>query len=140
MDMRPLALTLHVFGFTTWLIGLFGIAIVLLDRDASESSLKKHLGGLARRIGGIADGGAFLAILAGLWLIAIAPGFYMKQPWLHMKLTLVVGGMLGLHGFLRVKAKRASEGEGTFPKVVLPVMILVSLVVMGLAILKPLQK
>src|SRR4051794_28688755 len=111
MDMRPLALTLHVFGFTAWLIGLFGIVIVLLDRDTAEAKIQSHLGGLARRIGRIADGGAFLAILGGLWLIAIAPGFYMKQPWLHMKLTLVVGGMLGLHGFLRVKAKRASEGE-----------------------------
>src|SRR5947209_8415530 len=104
MDMHALALTLHVVGFIVWLGNLYAIAVTLVARDASpEEAIKKRLGDLARTHGLTADIGATLAIASGLWLIAGAPTFYLHQPWLHMKLTLVALGILGLHGFLRVK-------------------------------------
>jgi putative membrane protein len=141
MDMtRSLALTIHVVGFSTWLVGLFAIALLLADRDAQpEEAFRTRLGQLARKTGRIADIGATIATAGGAWLLVLEP-YVLRQPWLHMKLTTVVLGMLGLHGFLRAKAKRASQGQGNLPAAIPPVLAAVALVVIALAVMKPLAR
>jgi putative membrane protein len=141
MDMmRGFALTIHVVGFSMWQVGLFLIAAILVARDDQpEEAVRTRFGQWARRAGIVADLGATLAILGGIGLITIAPTYYLHQPWLHMKLTVVLA-VLGLHGFLRAKAKRASLGQGTFPKAIVPAMTAILLVVIALAVLKPLAR
>jgi putative membrane protein len=136
---RALALTVHLVGFALWIGSLFGMASTLAARNAeSDSSVRMKIGVLARRHGRSADIGATLAIVGGLCLLAAAPGYYMHQPWMHAKLTLVLG-VLGLHGFLRVKAKRAAlDGGGApFPAALSGVVWLVGATIVALVVFKP---
>ena len=86
------------------------------------------LGALYRR------NGATLAIAGGLVMLVANP-FLLRQPWMHIKLTLAVV-VLGLHGLTRVKAKKLSVGEGTFPAWVLGVLGFLLVAIVSLAILK----
>jgi len=95
---QHLALTLHIAAFAIWLGNLFAIASALVFRnDQTDATSRGMLGALGRRHGLVADIGATLTLLTGGWLLSFAPGFYFAQPWLHVKLTLVVvmlGGLL----------------------------------------------
>jgi putative membrane protein len=134
---RALALMIHVVGFIVWLGSLFSMARTLVARDAeTEESFRTRLGVLARAEGRRADIGAGLALLGGMWLLSNAPAFYLHQPWMHMKLTLVVA-LLGAHGFLRVKAKRASMGEGRFPRAALSVLWVLAIGIVALVVFRP---
>ncbi len=134
---RAFALMIHIVGFVVWLGSLFSMARTLIARDAeTDEAFRKKLGALARSEGRRADVGATTAIAGGLWLFSNAPEFYLHQPWMHTKLTLVVA-VLGAHGFLRVKAKRASMGEGTFPRAVLSILWVVAIAIIGLVAFRP---
>src|SRR5258706_4501113 len=139
---RSLALPVHVIGLFFWVAGLMAIAAALVERDAqADDGTKTRFGVLARKVGMIADLGATLAIAGGLWLILIAPSYYLHQPWMHMKLTAVVLGMFGLHGFLRARGKRASLAQaGPFPPAASVALALVVVVIVALAIMKPLAR
>jgi putative membrane protein len=133
-----LALALHIVGFATWLGGLNAMARVLAARnDEADAGFQKKMGAMARKGGRVADVGAGLAIAGGTWLLSYAPGMYMSQGWMHMKLTLVLA-LIGAHGFVRMKAKKAAEGQGSFPAVMVPVLVLAGALIVGLAVLKPL--
>src|SRR5438067_661310 len=136
---RALALTIHVVGFVFWIAGLFAIAVALVERDAQpDDGTKTRFGAFARKLGLTADLGATVAIAGGIWLILIAPSYYLHQPWMHIKLTIVVVGLLGLHGFLRARAKRAAQAQaGAFPKAVMALTALVTIAIIALAVLKP---
>jgi putative membrane protein len=134
---HALALVFHVVGFTTWIGGLYGMGWLLVARDADKNdAFRTRLGELARSGGRIADVGAGIAIVGGVWLLSFAPAMYMRQPWLHAKLTLVVL-LLGLHGYFRVKAKRAATGEGQFKRPMLTVLALLAALIVALVVFKP---
>jgi putative membrane protein len=134
---HALALVLHLVGFVTWVGGLYGIGWLLVARDAEKSdAFRTRLGELARSGGRIADIGAVLSIVGGVWLLSFAPAVYMRQPWMHTKLTLVVL-LIGLHGFFRVKARRAAGGEGEFKRALLTVLSLLAVLIVALVVFKP---
>ncbi len=134
---HALALVIHIVGFTAWIGGLYGIGWLLVARDADKNdAFRARLGELSRGGGRIADVGAVIALVGGVWLLSFAPGAYMRQPWMHTKLTLVVL-LLGLHGFFRVKAKRAAGGEGQFNRAMLTVLTLLGAVIVALVVFKP---
>jgi putative membrane protein len=134
---RALPLMIHVVGLIVWLGSLFSIARTLLARDhESDETFRTRLGALARAEGLRADVGAGLTLLGGVWLLSMAPGFYLHQPWMHTKLTLVVA-LLGAHGFLRAKAKRASMGEGRLPRAALSVLWVLAIGIVALVLFKP---
>ena len=137
---HSLLLTLHTVGFAVWIGTLFAIAVALTERDVlAEAGVKTVVAELAKKLARVADIGATIAIVGGVALITTAPGYYSHQPWMHMKLTLVVG-LLGLHGFLRVKVKRATQGQGTFPLPVVAGITLLAVGIVALALFKPLQR
>jgi putative membrane protein len=137
---HALALVFHVVGFTTWIGGLYGMGWLLVAREADKNdAFRTRIGELARSGGRIADVGAGLAIVGGVWLLSFAPAVYMRQPWLHAKLTLVVL-LLGLHGFFRVKAKRAATGpagQAQFKRAMLTVLALLGALIVAVAVFKP---
>jgi len=113
------------------------MARTLAARDVeTDEGFRTRLGALARSEGRRADIGAATAIVGGLWLLSNAPEFYLHQPWMHAKLTLVVA-LLGAHGFLRVKAKRASLGEGRFPRALLSILWVVAISIVALVVFRP---
>jgi protoporphyrinogen IX oxidase len=138
---HSLALTIHIIGFAMWIGSLFGIAGTLVARDEeSDEAVRARVGKIARTHGRPADIGAALALIGGLWLLFSAPDYYLHQPWLHAKLALVVG-LFALHGFIRMKAKRAStQGAASFPKPLLPAMSLLAMTIVALVVFKPWAK
>jgi uncharacterized membrane protein len=60
-----------------------------------------------------------------------------RSGWFHAKLTLVVLGLLGMHGFLRVKVRKFRQGQvAPLPGFLLPLMLLL---VFGILVLVRVQ-
>ena len=138
---RALALTIHLIGISLWVGTLFALAALLVTRDAQpEPEMRKRIGSLARGAGIGADVGATVTLVGGLWMLLSMPAYYLHQPWMHMKLTAVVA-MLGVHGFIRAKAKRAStDPESRTPPAARSLVLVLSIAIIALVVFKPLAK
>ena len=138
---RALALTIHLIGISLWVGTLFALAALLVTRDAQpEPEMRKRIGSLARSAGIGADVAATVTLVGGLWMLLSMPAYYLHQPWMHMKLTAVVA-MLGVHGFLRAKAKRASTDPGSrTPPAARSLVLVLSIAIIALVVFKPLAK
>lgn len=127
-------LAAHILGFVLWIGGLCGLTL-LLSSTPGQVALAR--GG--KRIAMVADLGATLAIAAGVVMIAGIKPSPMTQGWMHIKLALVVVGMLGIHGFARVKLKRAQSAEGaTVSPLWSAALIAVAAAIIVLATVRPL--
>ncbi len=101
------ALALHVIGFTFWVGGLFVVSLVL--RSAGEdAAFRRRIGALVRRVAIATDAAAGLALAAGISLLVLR-SWDLREPWMHIKLTFVVG-LLAVHGIVRVRAKKLAGG------------------------------
>jgi uncharacterized membrane protein len=135
MTLATLFLTFHVFGVIVWVSGLVGLTLLFAAAKAeSDRGARKRLLGFARRAGMVPDIGATIAFIFGLhWLFAYK--FY-KFHYMHAKL-LFVFFLVGMHGFLRAKAKRASEsGDATLPAFVRPALAIIVLGILFFVITK----
>jgi putative membrane protein len=105
-------LVVHVFGLVFWVSGLL-VTSMTLTRHTQESSpeARQALARLERIfLRGLADPGALLTILAGIGLIMTNSSYYLRAPWLHIKLTFVVL-LIALHGVVAVRTKRFATGR-----------------------------
>lgn len=117
-------LFLHVVGFVFWVGPLVAAArLLLLSAHEAEASAAARIGTLARKIAMVADIGAMLALIGGLTILIDQRVVLLKQPFMHVKLTLVVV-LLGLHGLVRVKTKRAAQGPTSFSPAILAALAL----------------
>jgi putative membrane protein len=135
ITLATIFLAFHVFGVILWVAGLVGLTLLFAAaRGESDVAARKRLLGFARRAGMVPDIGATLAIVFGLhWLFAYK--FY-KFHYMHAKLLFVVF-LLGLHGFLRAKTKRAAEsGDASLPAFVRPALAIVVLAIVFFVITK----
>ena len=89
---------LHFLGILLWMGGMVGMATTL------------QLGHRSKVAGILSDIGILFAMATGITM-AIR-NHYFAQPWLHIKLTLVVL-MLGVHGVLRKKTRTGENGGAT---------------------------
>ena len=101
-------LVAHVFGFVLWIGGLLSSTAALgKHAKASAPEVREALARAARSsLRGLADPGATVAILAGIFLISTNSHYFLRAPWLHVKLTFVVL-LTGVHVFVAIRAKRA---------------------------------
>ena len=109
MTLDKLFLSLHVFGAFIWIGGLFALA-AFLDAFAAETdpAARGRLSKFLRQASIVPDVGATIAIVFGAhWLFRFK---LYQMPYMHIKLTLVVV-VIGLHGYFKVKAKKARKGE-----------------------------
>lgn len=97
--MTPWLLAMHVLGMALWIGGLLGAAVSM---GASAAASRKLLRALA-------DPGAGLALLAGVWMLAADASGYWSQAWFQTKMV-VAAGLIALHGVIAVRAKRAASG------------------------------
>lgn len=111
----------HFAGFGLWLAGLLGMGFLL------QAGARHRLAPI------LADLGATLTIVAGIWN-AIQRNLFV-QPWLHIKLTVVVV-LVVVHVFLR-RGLKQPDRKGT--ALLLPV-ILLAVAILYVAVLKPLQR
>lgn len=131
---------LHVVFVVTWFAGLFYLPrLFVYHIESSDAAVRAQLKTMERRLLGITHIGGALAIVFGVATLALAPAF-LKQPWLHAKLTLVLG-LIAYHLYLvRLKNQfagdactRSSRWLRLFNEV--PALLLIAIVV--LAVVKP---
>lgn len=103
-------LALHILGIILWAGGLLAATAVLAQGAAAESGARAAVAQAARKLMRLlADPGAALAIVAGLWILSQDAPSYFAQRWFQTKLVVVIG-VVALHGVVAVLAKRASTG------------------------------
>ena len=129
MTLDKLFLALHVVGALMWIGSLFALAAFLeayaAEPDAAaKGRLLKHL----RQAAIVPDVGATIAIVFGMhWLFKFK---LYQMPYMHIKLTLVAV-VIGIHGYLKMKARKARKGE-TFTAPPLALKPLITLVATGI--------
>jgi putative membrane protein len=100
-----------------------------LTRHTQETS-EEARGALARLeriyLRGLADPGALLTLLAGAGLIMTNPHYFLRAPWLHIKLTFVLL-LIGLHGLVAVRTKRFATGRITLQRSEARMLVLATL-------------
>jgi putative membrane protein len=103
----PALLVLHIWGLVFWVSGLLVTSMALTRHTQEEfPETRQALARLERIfLRGLADPGALLTILAGIGLISTNSSYFLRAPWLHLKLTFVVL-LIGLHGLVAVRTKR----------------------------------
>ena len=129
---------IHTFGLVLWTGAMLACLQMLRAHVALPEPAREPLSTSERKAAMIMDMGAMLAILSGLYLaIALVPSPF-KSGWFHAKLTLVFLGLIGLHGFLRVKVRKFRQGAvAPLPGFLLPLYFLLILGVLVLVRVKP---
>lgn len=140
MSNRALLLVVHLVGLLLWSSGILGGARVLAVRNGQASPpARAALADAARALGLLGDIGISLALVAGIGLLVEAPG-YLRQPWMHMKLTLVLVA-LALHGVVRGRGARAArDPETSLPTFVVPALAAVMAGIVFLVVVQPLAR
>lgn len=118
-------LALHVLGFITWIGTMFATSVVLRLHGRAAEAARTGFAEVEKALARWMERGALVAIACGVILLVGAPGPSMiKQPFMHIKLTLVVV-LIGLHGLVRAKMARLGRGKGKPPFAALPPLILI---------------
>lgn len=131
---------LHIVFVVTWFAGLFYLPrLFVYHAETTEATVRAQLRIMERRLLGITHIGGALAVVFGLWTLALSPG-YLHQPWLHMKL-LLVAGLIAYHAYLgHLKNRFARDEVAHSPRWLrifneVPALLLIAIVL--LAVLKP---
>jgi putative membrane protein len=132
-------LALHVFGIVLWTGGMLACLRLLAAHGAAGKAAPEGLILTERRTAVMMDIGATIAMITGLYLLFRSPTSPLTSGgWMHAKLTLVVLGMLTLHGFTRVKVRKFRNGDvRPLPGFLVPVFIAVALGVIVLVEVRP---
>ena len=105
----------HLISLFLWIGGLFAIYWMLRLHAHAPKDTHEKLTLMERSIALATDIASAVAIGCGVGMIFGAQGGNMlTQPgagWLHIKLTVVVLGILPVHGILRGRIKRFGMGQ-----------------------------
>jgi uncharacterized membrane protein len=130
----------HLFGLLVWLGSMLGLTQVLSAYRLAEGPGRASLGGVGRRLGLLMDLGATLSIACGVLLIVGSPAAPLKQPYLHIKLTVVAVLVVG-HALIRVQSVKARRGrDAGAPGWAAAAVLLLALAIVWLAVVKPLAR
>ena len=103
----------HMLGVLFWVGGLFSVYWLLRIHSHAPKDAHEQLTLMERSLALMMDIAAALAIGCGVAMI-VSPNNMLTMPhmgWLHLKLTLVVIGILPVHGMIRARVKKFSRGE-----------------------------
>ena len=111
----------HLIGVFIWIGGLFTVYWLLRIHAHSPSEMHEKLTLMERSMALMMDIAAAVAIGCGVALIfKTSPtnptGNLLTQKgagWLHIKLTVVVLGVLPVHGMIRARIKKFQQGKIT---------------------------
>ncbi|MBI1949364.1 MAG: CopD family protein [Deltaproteobacteria bacterium] len=97
---------LHVIAVISWMAGLLYIyRLFVYHAMESEAVVRARFEVMERRLlNAITTPAGIVALVTGVAMIALSTGF-LRQPWMHAKLTLVVG-LLGSHVYAVLARKR----------------------------------
>jgi len=131
---------LHIVFVVTWFAGLFYLPrLFIYHAESGNPAVRTQLKVMERRLLAITHIGGGLALLFGMWTLALAPG-YQQQVWLHAKLGLVAcliayhAYLMRLaHAFAQDRSVHSSRWLRIFNEV--PALLLIAIVI--LAVVKP---
>lgn len=128
----------HFVGFIIWVGAMFALVQMMREPVGASEDARRVLVNLSKRAGRAMDIGAALAIAAGVILLIKSPARPGQQPYFHVKLALAAG-LVGLHGFVRVRAGKLAKGDtralGPAP---LAVAVLLVLGILAMVVVGPL--
>jgi uncharacterized membrane protein len=107
----------HIIGDFIWVGSMFAVYWLLRFHTHAPKDSHEKLILMERSMALMMDVASALAIGCGIALIFQRAGgsgnIFSEKPagWFHIKLTLVVLGMLSMHGMLRAKVKKFSQGK-----------------------------
>jgi uncharacterized membrane protein len=107
-----LVMTAHVLGMVLWISGLTAIYWMLRFHDHAPKSSHEQLTLQERALALATDIAAAVTIGCGI-AMAVSPVNLFTTPgngWLHVKLTAIVLLILPVHGILRGRIKKYSQG------------------------------
>ena len=113
-----LVLAAHLLSMVIWIGGMFAVYWLLRIHAQAPKDVLDRLTAMERSIAMLMDLGATVTIACGLGLAFSAPNGASwfstaggNGPWLHVKLTLVVLGLLPVHGMMRGKIAKFRRGQ-----------------------------
>jgi uncharacterized membrane protein len=104
----------HTIGVFLWIGGLFSVYWMLRLHAHAPRDMHEKLTLMERSLALMTDLAATLAIGCGIAMIFGQSPNFLAQPhhgWFHAKLTVVVLGVLSVHGLVRAKVGKFSRGK-----------------------------
>jgi len=104
----------HLIGLFVWIGGMFTVYWLLRFHAHAPKDAHEKLVLSERAIALMMDISSGLAIICGLWLAFGQVPTVFGRPnagWFHIKLTIVVLGILPVHGMMRARIKKFSQGK-----------------------------
>ncbi|HTE51806.1 MAG TPA: CopD family protein [Kofleriaceae bacterium] len=132
---------IHVLGFLLWIGSMFALTLVL-QAHARGGATQGALVGVERSLGRAMELGALLAIACGVYMLLRSPAAIspLKQPYVHIKLTVVVV-LIAMHGLVRAKMAKLGRGQGTGPgSWVSAAVLILAVAAIWLAVVKPMLR
>ncbi len=113
-------LALHLLSMVIWVGSMFAVYWLLRIHSHAPKDVLDRLTLMERSMALLMDLGATVTIICGVVLALDPPSgsnwFVVTPsngPWLHIKLTIVVLGLLPVHGMLRGRVAKFSRGQIT---------------------------
>jgi uncharacterized membrane protein len=104
----------HFIGLFVWIGGMFTVYWMLRFHAHAPKDVHEKLVLSERALALMMDIGAGLAIGCGLAMaFGTTPNAFARPGggWFHLKITIVVVGILSVHGMLRARIKKFSRGN-----------------------------
>ncbi|WP_349572585.1 protoporphyrinogen oxidase HemJ [Azotobacter salinestris] len=103
---------LHIIAVVCWFAGLFYLPRLFVYHAMSEDQISRERFCIMERklYRGIMNPSLIATLLLGIGLIALNPGYYFSQGWMHAKLTAVLL-LIGYHHVCGRQLKRFANGE-----------------------------
>ena len=132
----------HLMAMVTWFAGIFYLPRLFVYHAMTEDEPgRERFRTMERKLyRGIMTPSMIATLLFGTWLIALNPGYYLEQGWLHVKLLLIavlVAYHLWCGHFVRLFRDERNTRNHVFFRVIneAPVLLLVAIIL--LAVLRP---
>jgi uncharacterized membrane protein len=110
-------LALHLLSMVIWVGGMFTVYWLLRIHAHAPKDVLDKLTLMERSLALLMDIGATVTIICGVVMAIDPPGgvswfnAHAHGPWLHIKLTIVVLGLLPVHGMIRGRVAKFSRGQ-----------------------------
>jgi len=132
----------HIVAVVTWFAAIFYLPRLFVYHASAEDQVSRERFKIMERklYRGITTPSMIVVVALGLWLISMNASYYLSQPWMHAKLTLVVL-LIGYHFACGHYRKLFAEDRNTkshkFYRVFneLPVFALIGIII--LVVVKP---
>lgn len=88
----------HIIAVVCWFAALFYLPRLFVYHAMAEDQISRERFKVMERklYRGIATPSALFTIILGLWMVALAPAYYLSAGWFHAKMGLVVL-LIGYH-------------------------------------------